>query len=159
LSRDGKAIFLSSSGNSRFARTDGKTEPAGGDAFLASFSPDGDWLAYTSAQTGQNEIWIRSYPDAQRAQQISVEGGTEAVWCACGELFYRNGNQWFSTKISTRAELYWEPPKRVFQTEFIDTPGTSYAVSPDGQRLLVVKSADPAVPTQLHIITNWFDRF
>ncbi len=37
----------------------------------------------------------------------------------------------------------WDPPRLVFGTEFIDTPGISYDVSRDGQRLLVVKRARP----------------
>src|SRR5438093_9989188 len=32
-----------------------------------------------------------------------------------------------------------DPPRLVFDTDFIDTPGMSYDISADGQRLLVVK--------------------
>jgi len=56
-------------------------------------------------------------------RQISVDGGVEPVWCQeCGELFYRNGNQWRASAITLEPELSWEPPRLVFETDFIDTP-------------------------------------
>lgn len=81
----------------------------------------------------------------------------EAVWCPCGELFYRRGNRWFSTKISTTPELRWDLPRLAFETDFIDQSGTSYDISADGQRLLVVKRAELPLQTKLHVVTNWFE--
>jgi len=122
------------------------------------FSPDGRWVAYNSSETGRSEIWIRSYPDGKTSHQISVDGGIEPVWCPCGELFFRNGNQWLSARIiSSQPELRWDPPRPAFQADFIDTPGRSYDVSPDGQRLIVVKRAAPEIQTKLHLITNWHE--
>jgi hypothetical protein len=43
----------------------------------------------------------------------------------------------------------------VFQTDYLETPGRSYDVSPDGQRLLVVKRAEPDIRDRIHVITNW----
>ena len=90
-------------------------------------------------------------------RQISVDGGMEPVWCQeCGELFYRNGNQWRASAITLEPELSWEPPRLVFETDFIDTPGRSYDVSADGQRLLVVKRAQEPIRTKLHVVVSWF---
>ena len=43
----------------------------------------------------------------------------------------------------------------VFETDFIDTPGRSYDVSPDGQRLLVVKSPREPIRNKIVVIQNW----
>jgi hypothetical protein len=44
----------------------------------------------------------------------------------------------------------------VFETDFVDTPGVSYDVTNDGQRLLVVRPAGPAVVQgQISLIVNW----
>jgi hypothetical protein len=103
------------------------------------FSPDGHWVAFSSSETGRSEISVRSYPDGNSPHQISLDGGIEPVWCRCGELFFRKGNQWLSARIlSTQPELRWDSPRLAFETDFIDTPGRSYDVSPDGQRLLVI---------------------
>src|SRR5262249_27336762 len=45
------------------------------------FSPDGRWFAYSASQSGQSEVWIRSYPDGKISRQISTDGGIEPVWC------------------------------------------------------------------------------
>jgi hypothetical protein len=44
----------------------------------------------------------------------------------------------------------------VFETDFNDTPGISYDVSSDGQRLLVVKRANPIERTRVEILTSSF---
>ena len=58
-----------------------------------SFSPDGQWLAYVSAESGQDEIYVRPYLGPGGQVTVSNGGGQEAVWGPDGtELFYRNGN-------------------------------------------------------------------
>jgi hypothetical protein len=84
-----------------------------------------------------------------------VDGGLEPVWCTCGELFFRKGNQWLSSTVRTEPTLTWDPPRPVFLTDFVDTPGRSYDVSPDGKRLLVVKRAEPDIRSRVHLLVNW----
>jgi Tol biopolymer transport system component len=45
-------------------------------------SPDGRWLAYSSAESGTAEVYVRPFPDAATARwQFSASGGTNPV-CA-----------------------------------------------------------------------------
>jgi len=155
-SPDGETLAYTAGGfveRVEFASLDGELQTTGvEEAWPHGFSPDGRFFAYTAASG--DEIWVASYPDGATRRLIS-DSGIETVWCPCGELFYRDGNRWFSTQITTEPELDFDPPRLVFETAFIDTPGISYAVSPDGQRLLVVKRAVPDVQTTLHVVTNW----
>ncbi len=90
--------------------------------------------------------------------QISVDGGIEPVWCdECDELFYRQGNRWMSSAVTFEPVFTWEPPRLVFETEFVDTFGRSYDVSPDGRQLLVAKRTWEPTRTKLHVIHNWFE--
>jgi Tol biopolymer transport system component/tRNA A-37 threonylcarbamoyl transferase component Bud32 len=123
--------------------------------FGSDFSPDGRWLAFTSNDTGQFEIYVQSFPDRQTIRQISTGGGMEPRWCRCGELFYRAGNQWMSVRIRTHPELQWDPPRLAFQTDFVDSLGRSYDISPDGKRLLVVKRAEPETRSRINVVINW----
>ncbi len=43
----------------------------------AVISPDGRFLALVSDDSGRNEVYVHSYPDAQRRWTISSAGGTE----------------------------------------------------------------------------------
>ena len=131
---------------------DGKTQVTDVFGWPFGFSPDGRWFAYTASED-RYEIFVASYPDGRIRRQIA-DSGIETVWCPCGELFFRDGNRWFSTAITTHPELRFDAPRQVFQTDFIDTPGISFDVSPDGRRLLVVKRSEPDVQTKLQVLTN-----
>jgi len=130
---------------------------AGFEGFFPAFSPDGRRLAYQSTQTGAAELFIRSYPEGKVVGQVSTGGGWEPRWTPSGDLFYRTGRRWFSTHVSTNPEPRWDPPRLAFQTDFIDTPGWSYDVSRDGQRLLVVKRTQPVPTTRINLLVNWFE--
>ena len=58
-------------------------------------SPDGRWLAYTSNESGRQEVYVRPFPDVNAGRwQISGDGGTEPRWAHSGrELFYRRADR------------------------------------------------------------------
>ncbi len=45
-----------------------------------AFSADGQWLAYTSDETGQREVVVGAFPEAEPVHQVSTGGGIEVVW-------------------------------------------------------------------------------
>jgi hypothetical protein len=124
--------------------------------FGGSFSPDGRWVAYNSNRTVQHEVWIRSFPDGETERQFSIDGGDKPTWTDSGDLFYRKGSRWMASRISLSPELSWEPPELVFETDYIETGGRSYDISPDGQRLLVVKRTQEPIRNKLYVVHNWF---
>jgi serine/threonine protein kinase len=126
--------------------------------FVGSFgtiSPDGKLIAYKSVQTGNEEVFLRTYPEGKVVGQVSIGGGTEPLWLSSSKLMYRNGQRWYSIHVSTGRRIRWDPPQLAFATEFIDTPGWSYDISSDGQKLLVVKRTKPLASNRIDIITNW----
>ena len=53
------------------------------------FSPDGRWIAYTSDESGRNEIYVGPFPGPGGKQQISTSGGRQPKWRGDGkEIFY-----------------------------------------------------------------------
>ena len=63
------------------------------DEQYASVSPDGQWITYTSNESGRFEVFVDSWPQPGRRSQISTSGGTVPVWSADGgELFFVVGN-------------------------------------------------------------------
>ncbi|HEV2201728.1 MAG TPA: protein kinase [Bryobacteraceae bacterium] len=125
------------------------------------FSPDGHWLAYTSAESGRNEIYARPYPGPGGKYQISTEGGTEPVWNPKGrELFYRAGNKMMAVDVSTQPGFSAGKPRVLFEGAYVPTPRSfpNYDVSPDGQRFLMVKATELGqAPTQINVVLNWFE--
>ena len=71
-------------------RTDGLVETESFD-FLGEVSPDGRWIAYTSNDSGQVEVYVRPFPNVDDGRwQISRGSGYAPVWAPDGqELFFR----------------------------------------------------------------------
>jgi WD40 repeat protein len=123
------------------------------------FLHGGQSFVHSSNRTGRYKIHVRSYPNVDELdRQVSSNGGMEASVCGdCDEVFYRNGNRWFAHRVTLGETLNIGRAELVFETDFIDTPGRSYDVSADGQRLFVVRSTQAQTTTKLHVIQNWFE--
>ena len=57
-------------------------------------SPNGRWIAYTSNESGGDEVYVESFPRPGSRYQVSTHGGVQPRWGAEGrELFYLASNQ------------------------------------------------------------------
>jgi serine/threonine-protein kinase len=123
----------------------------------ARFSPDGKWIAYSSNESGQMEVFVRPYPAPDRKWQVSTQGGTQPVWNPNGkELFYRNSNKMMSVEVSAGADLRLSQPRVLFDRQYAFGSGITipnYDVSPDGQRFAMIK--DESSGTHLNVVLNW----
>jgi len=97
-SRDGKLLIYESFGKTTnreiwVLRIEGDRKPypylqTNFDLGSPVLSPDGQWLAYQSDESGQSEIYVQKFPSPGGKTQISTEGGTSPVWAKNGlELF------------------------------------------------------------------------
>ena len=125
-------------------------------------SPDGLWLAYTSDESGQNEVYVRPFPGPGGRWQVSTEGGTEPRWARSGdELFYREADKMMAVSVSNEPELTLGKPVVLFegQYQFLIGGGYSnYDVSPDGRSFVMIESVEEVAPVrQLTIVLNWFE--
>jgi eukaryotic-like serine/threonine-protein kinase len=130
---------------------------------LGEVSPDGQWIAYESDESGQIEIYLRPFPDVgARREKISIDGGRYPRWSqqGSGELFYvglDGGMMAASVQLSPRLELGGvtklfdgvRPPSFV--------SGNPYDISPDGRFLVVANVAAPGDSTTISVVLNWFD--
>ena len=65
-----------------------------------AYSPDGEWLAYTSNESGDSEVYARRVRGGDR-ELISAGGGRAPVWSRDGsELFYRFEDSFFSVPMN-----------------------------------------------------------
>ncbi|MDH4019321.1 MAG: hypothetical protein OEU84_06940 [Xanthomonadales bacterium] len=161
-SPDGTMLAISNWNTSRVSLFDisGQTElqelAAESLEWGAVFSPDGQWLAYSSDETGRFEIWVRSLAENGQRRQVTVNGGIESVWCPCGKIFFRRGDEFWSIAVQTEPELGFGTEELTFTVaDFLDTPGRSYDVSSDGQKLYTLKRSEPAIIDRVHVISNW----
>ena len=117
------------------------------------FSPDGHWLAYTSDESGAEQVYVQPYPGPGRRWQISTDGGGVPQWNPNGrELFYRSGGRTMVVDVATSSASFTAGRPRILY----DGPGGT--VSRDGQRFLVLQSVAPEQPpTHVRLVLNWYE--
>lgn len=126
----------------------------------ARFSPDGRFVAYTSNESGRDEVYVVPYPGPGGKSQVSRGGGTMPRWNRNGkELFYLSGGKLMSVEVETSATFRVLTPRALFDTPpLVQQAGVPYDVSPDGTRFLMLKSGARAGQlTELRVVINWID--
>ena len=132
-------------------------------------SPDGQWMAYGSNESGEGEfeIYIQRYPEPGEKVTVSTGGGNEPLWSPDGsELFYRTltGDRMMVVPVSTEPTLRVSRSEVLFEGRYEVGDGPpNYDVSADGQRFLMISEpedgdaeAAPTHPT-LIVVENWFE--
>ena len=136
----------------------------------AEVSPDGRWVAYQSTESGQNEIYVRPFPNAESGRwQVSTSGGRTPVWSRDGrELFYLTGpdvrSKLMAATITPGAAFSAATPQALFEGSYLaggGNQGRTFDVSPDGKRFLMIKDLASDSPTSndapLVVVLNFFD--
>ncbi|MBI1803793.1 MAG: serine/threonine-protein kinase [Ignavibacteriae bacterium] len=120
------------------------------------FSPDGRWMAYTSNESGKNEVYVVAFPKREGKWQISNGGGAGAVWSRNGkELFYTNGSSLMVVDVSAGSTFDFSVPRKLCDIP----PSTNLQdISPDGQRFLaLVSQSQQLTLPRLEVVLEWFE--
>jgi len=137
-------------------------------------SPDGRWLAYSSNESGQDEIYVRPFPNVERGKWlVSQDGGQTATWGPSGtELFFRKGyfaGQQSMMVVEAETDPTFNPS--TLRAVFSDArylmattahAGRTFDIDPSGERFLMI--TDPrfqeigdAVSAPTTVVLDWFE--
>ena len=127
-----------------------------------ALSPDGNWLAYSSDRSGQNEIYVSPFPKINQAiWQLSANGGRFPQWNTNGkELFYQAPENLMSVKINTEPKFEAAQPRKLFNhSNFVFYGLRNFDVDPAGKRFLMVrKPSEEEFPNnQIVIVQDWLN--
>jgi len=126
------------------------------------FSPDGRWIAYSSDESGREDVYVRPFPNPGAKFQISNEGGSQPLWARDGrKLFYRRPDQVWAVDVLTAGGFVPGKPRLLFEKSGFGTgsPIRNYDLSLDSQRFLMVKNEErkPSPATEMILVQNWFE--
>jgi serine/threonine-protein kinase len=174
-SRDGKWLVLrtdngqAGAGDIVGVRTSGDTTPV---PLVASpytelqpaLSRDGRWLAYTSNESGTNEVYVRPFPSTGGARwQVSNGGGDEPRWSADGrEVFFLDPRgRLIAADVRPGPAFAVAGQRPLFSAVDFFREGfhQSYDISADGRFFYFMRPLQPDAGTRAPRIVrvdNWF---
>ncbi|MDB4324706.1 serine/threonine-protein kinase [bacterium] len=127
----------------------------------ARLSPDGEWLAFESEESGNSEIYVQRFPEADGRWVVSNDGGVRGaytpVWGDDGrELFYLRGNSLQSVPVTPGAGFAFGTPQTLFGVIVKSGGANGIVVTDNGQRILT-NELPPADPNKAgaRLIQNW----
>ncbi|MDH3497823.1 MAG: protein kinase, partial [Gemmatimonadota bacterium] len=128
--------------------------------YSPTVSPNGRWIAYTSNESGQEEVYVRPFENPGRARwAVSVGGGTEPLWARNGrEIFYRQtAGDLARRTVSETPDLNLGPVEKLFDARGFraDHYHRAYDVTPRGDRFIMVRRQ--GLVSELVLVANWFD--
>jgi Tol biopolymer transport system component len=151
-----------SKGNPRRAWPSDYSEAGG------SFSPSAHgraprWIAYTSDETGRDEVYVRTFPAGDQKWLVSTAGAWQPHWRGDGkELFYVTlDGTLMAVDVKDGSRFQSGTPHPLFQTAIPpgkgppEIPTSSYAVSKDGRRFLINGTVEGATAPPITIATHW----
>jgi Tol biopolymer transport system component len=128
---------------------------------LGQLSPNGQWLAYDSNETGKYEVFVRPFPGPTTQRwQVSELGGIEPKWRRDGtELFYVAADRrLMAVPTRTASSFEHDPARPLFETgvsgDYFGTRGRNqYDVAADGRFLFIMpdRQSSPAIT----VVLNW----
>ena len=150
---------------------DRKTAPwggvvgAGSTPVMASFSPDGRWVAYSVVEENGWRIYVQPFPATGAKYQIAVNASSP-TWSHDGrELFYisiATGTlHMYSVKVTTSPAFTFTSPSS-FEVNRLpgDVLAPSYDVLPDGRFIYAASAsegpAQAATNSPMQLVLNWF---
>ena len=150
-------------------RTSGDTTPV---ALVASeftelhpaVSPDGRWLAYTSNESGANEVYVRPFPVTTGARwQVSNGGGAQPRWSRDGRelLFLSAGTALVAAQVRSGATFEVTELRTLFDASgfTLDAFHQSFDVLPDGRGFVFLRerrSGQGSSAPAIVYVENWF---
>jgi Tol biopolymer transport system component len=80
----------------------------GSEQHSSRISPDGRWIAYSSNETGRQEVWVEPLPTNGQRYRMTQTGGRHPLWSPGGStIYFDQDGQMFRMEIS----LAVNPPK------------------------------------------------
>ncbi|HXY01640.1 MAG TPA: winged helix-turn-helix domain-containing protein [Candidatus Limnocylindrales bacterium] len=132
---------------------------ASGQAWQAMLSPDARWIAYTSAESGRSEVYVRAAEPGGGRWQVSSDGGLQPHWSANGkQLYYRIGDKMMVASVVTQPVFSSGRPRVLFEDSFqLGGAVNDYDLTPDGREFLMLRDDSPHRGlTEYKVVLNWF---
>ena len=124
-------------------------------------SPDGEWAAWVSNETGENRGYVSEYPSGQQRLPASAFESDAPMWSPDGgEIIFQSTREpkWWGVTVETDPELTLSEPRLVAEGPFLKSSNDGFAwdIARDG-RLLMVRGDEPIRQYSEYVVVfDWF---
>lgn len=120
-------------------------------------SPSGTLLAYTSNETGREEVYLRVLSGRSARVRVSTGGGGEPLWSPDGRrIYYSAGPALMAATVVTSPALAITGRDTLFTGRFTTDPWhPNYDVAPDGKSFVMMRPVEEN--RQLVMVVNWIE--
>jgi len=121
------------------------------------FSPDGRWLAYSSGESGQFQVFLVPLSGEGGKFQVSIDGGQHPMWHPSGEkLFYMNSQiELMAVDVDLGDDIEIGVPQRLFNIRYPLNNEYPYQVMPDGETFLINQFDETGAAAPMTLVQNW----
>jgi Tol biopolymer transport system component len=113
-------------------------------------SPDNQWFAYGSDETGSVEVYVRPFPSGTGKWQVSSGGGLNPFWARDGRrLFFSSGRKLMEADIDTASGFSAGTPREVPAPERL----VDLDAMPDGKTFAAILKGEEG-PRSIDAIVN-----
>jgi hypothetical protein len=122
----------------------------------ARFSPDGRFVAYDSDESGKRQVYVTAFPGPGGKQQVSTDGGEDAVWRGDGrELFFLSEGKLMAAEVKTNGSgLEIGNVQLLFDAHSGYGRFPHYDVTRDGKRFIVATVGEGGT-APMNLVVNW----
>ena len=126
----------------------------------ARFSPDGQWVAYSSDESGRPEVYVAGVGTPDSRLPLTSGGGSHPTWRRDGrELFYLDlQGRLIAVPLGPGPAFQPDTPRVLFQTELPQVSqsaaGADYAVTADGSRVIIKTPAQRPDQSPITVFLN-----
>ena len=124
-------------------------------------SPDGKYIAYTSNESGSEEVYLTRFPQPEGKWQVSTHGGARPHWDrARNVLYYTSPRAIMEVDFTTSPSMQLGTPREVLdlsKAHVLLGRTSSFDFFPGGKRVVVSYTGDRIVKPRLQIaiVENW----
>ena len=122
---------------------------------MPRLSPDGRWIAFSTDESGRQEVVVQAFPGPGGRVQVSARGGSEPVWSPDGKrLFYRGDGHLMAARLNTAQGFSVVARDTLFADtyQYAGNPHANYDVMADGSHFVFLKAASEG---NMIVVTNW----
>jgi hypothetical protein len=129
-------------------------------------SPDNNWIAYVTDESGRDEVWVASFPAGELRRHVSIGGGTLPQWGdgSRENVYVAPDHRLMAAAFDgSEAAATVGTPRALFQMENLAEADRSlffvtrndYVAASNGRRFLAaIRARDPNAPP-ITVVVNW----